>query len=138
MIKVSLFYGLIFLTLFSCSVTKNTQNTVKEIIIDNNYTPTKNNIEVTSLKIENNILYVGVKSFTACNEDDFNLYTSDRVLKSLPPKKVLQLEHISKNDNCSEKLNKELTFNIEKLNQNNNYKELVLMLNNKTVSLFKN
>lgn len=136
--KQFIFFSLITFTLLSCIVSKPIQNTVKEIIINNNYTPTKNNIEVTSLKIVNNILYVGVKSPTACNEDDFNLYTSDRVLKSLPPKKVLQLEHISKNDNCSEKLNKELTFNIEKLNQNNNYKELVLMLNNKTVSLFKN
>lgn len=136
--KKYLFYSLITFTLLSCLVSKPAQNTTKEIIIDNNYTPKTNNIEVTSLKIENNILYVGVKSSTACNEDDFNLYSTEIILKSLPPKKVLQLEHISKNDNCSEKLNKELTFNIEKLNQNNNYKELVLMLNNKTVSLIKN
>lgn len=133
--------GVISSLLISCAIfskQKNNDNinTTKEIIIDNSYKQEKNNIEVLSLKIETNLLYITVKSETACNYDDFNLYTTDKVLKSLPPKKVLSLEHISKNEECEEKLNKVLVFNIEKLSVTT-YKELVLLLKDKSVSLIK-
>lgn len=131
-------FGLISSFLISCAIfsKEKSTNTIKDIVIDNNYKQEKSNIEILSLNIENNLLYITVKSETACNHDDFNLYTNNILLKSMPPKKVLFLEHISKNEVCIEKLNKELVFNIEKLTETT-YKEVVLLLKDNSVSLIK-
>lgn len=125
-------------TLISCFAIKknksNIQQDYKEIIISDSYIENKDAINVHSLFIKDSILYISVKSDIGCNEDDFNLYTNNSILKSLPPKKKLFLDQIPHTGNCEGALDRELAFNIKKLYENA-AKNLVLVIKDKSVSL---
>jgi hypothetical protein len=70
---------------------------------------------ITSVKLEGNILSLDVEYSGGCEDHSFEFVGSAAIMKSLPPKRVVQLVHNSNGDSCRELISETIKFDISAL-----------------------
>ena len=71
--------------------------------------------EVTRVKLEGNTLYLMVAYSGGCSDHTFEMIGSMAMMKSLPPKRSIQLVHDAHDDTCREWIEKTLEIDISEL-----------------------
>lgn len=69
-------------------------------------------ITITSVKLEGNILSLGVEYSGGCKDHTYDLIGSEAVMKSLPAKRSVKLIHHSNDDSCRELVSETLKFDV--------------------------
>jgi hypothetical protein len=95
------------------SMKKNAQVITKAIVVDDmgefrDNTPT----DILGVSVTDSILTLKIAYNGGCKEHDFNLYGSRNIQKSLPPIRGIMLFHNNNGDDCREKIEEEIKFNI--------------------------
>ena len=86
-------------------------------------------IEIKSVKIIGNIMYMQVSFSGGCAEHGFELIGSPVVMKSLPPKRTIRLIHNNNDDACRSIVNKSLEIDLTDIAYSQTSgSELMLML----------
>jgi hypothetical protein len=70
---------------------------------------------ITSVKLEGNILTLDVEYSGGCEDHSFEFIGSAAIMKSLPPKRAVQLVHNSNGDSCRELISETIKFDIRAL-----------------------
>lgn len=84
---------------------------------------------ITSVKLEGNILTLGVEYSGGCKDHSFEFIGSEAVMKSMPPKRSVKLVHNSNGDTCRELVSENIKFDIRALAYaEKTGSEIVLML----------
>ena len=93
--------------------TTNTQQIIKNIIIDKNFDLInyKKEFTVLNASISDSTLSITF-TYKGCNDDDLDLIFNGNYLKSLPPKASLYLNKKSIGKDCGKQVKKTLLFNI--------------------------
>lgn len=93
-----------------------------ELIIDQKfqYPSELNNCSILEAKINGDYLLLDIEFTGGCEQHRFNLYFNEVLMKSMPPKATLFLNHIDNNDKCESIVQKTLKFNIKKLKEKSN------------------
>lgn len=95
---------------------------VNHLIVDKNYKYSKalNSYTIVDADIKKDVLELKVEYSGGCEQHDFKLYFNEILMKSMPPKATLFLEHQNNNDQCESIVQKTLKFNIKKLKEKSN------------------
>ena len=84
---------------------------------------------ITSVKLEGNILSLGVEYSGGCKDHSFELIGSAAIMKSIPPKRSIKLMHESNGDTCRELVSETIKFDIRALaHTETSGSEIVLLL----------
>lgn len=84
---------------------------------------------ITSVKLEGNIITLGVEYSGGCKDHSFELIGSEAVMKSMPAKRAVKLVHNSNGDTCRELVSETIKFDIRALAyMEKTGSEIVLML----------
>lgn len=107
-----------------------TVSDAKSIIVNPDFvTPeTNGSFEVTDAKISGDVLIIDVTFSGGCKEHEFNAYWNGVMMKSMPPKIGLYIEHKTNDDNCRKVINETLRFDLSNLkpeSHQNNYTIMV-------------
>lgn len=81
---------------------------------------------ILNINLEGNVLQLDITYNGGCKEHEFELVGSAFIMKSSPPKRIIQLYHHNSNDDCRELINESLYFDISSFAYND--KEIVLQL----------
>lgn len=116
--------------LFSCGIFKK-KDKEKEIVTTevtetvNTLTPRKatlgdtgqasDPLEISNIVIEDNIMKIDISYSGGCQVHDYDLVGNYAVMKSMPPKRSVQLVHRAKGDNCRTVIKETLKFDISEL-----------------------
>lgn len=68
--------------------------------------------KIISVELDENILQLDITYNGGCKSHEFELVGSSFIMKSLPPKRGIQLYHHKSNDDCRELVNDRLFFDI--------------------------
>lgn len=84
---------------------------------------------ITSVKLEGNIITLGVEYSGGCKDHSFELIGSEAAMKSMPAKRAVKLVHNSNGDTCRELVSETIKFDIRALAyMEKTGSEIVLML----------
>ncbi len=86
-------------------------------------------VTITGAKLEGNILSLNIEYSGGCKDHSYDLIGSEAVMKSMPPKRAVNLIHHSNGDSCRELVSETIKFDIRALAMaQTNGSEIVLML----------
>ncbi|UKN02820.1 hypothetical protein K6119_04725 [Paracrocinitomix mangrovi] len=114
-----LIFGLALLMISACGNSKETATSDKvtktAVLADNldEYRSASTNIEKVS--IDENVMTLIVSYSGGCEKHEFSLVGSTALMKSLPPKRNILLQHKNNDDNCREYITDTLQFDITPL-----------------------
>ena len=72
-------------------------------------------VDIESVILKDNVLFIAVSYSGGCEEHDFELIGNPLIMKSLPPKRTIQLYHNANGDSCRSLLNEILEIDITDL-----------------------
>lgn len=72
-------------------------------------------VDIESVILKDNTLFIAVSYSGGCEEHDFELIGNPLIMKSLPPKRTIQLYHNANGDSCRSLLNEILEIDITDL-----------------------
>lgn len=72
-------------------------------------------LDIESVILKDNSLFIAVSYSGGCEEHDFELIGNPLIMKSLPPKRTIQLYHNANGDSCRSLLNEILEIDITDL-----------------------
>lgn len=118
--------------LFSCNNTKEVLEIdpidVKKAQLGD-VTQESDPITINSAVLDGHILTLEVEYSGGCQDHAYELYGSEAVMKSMPPKRSVKLVHKSNGDNCRELVTETIKFNIQNLAASQSSgSEIVLLL----------
>ena len=117
-------------TLFSCGIFKKNNNVEENVTTEVTETvdalaPRKaklgdtgqasDPLEISKIVIEDNIMKIDVSYSGGCQVHDYDLVGNYAVMKSMPPKRSVQLVHRAKGDNCRTVIKETLKFDVTEL-----------------------
>ncbi len=117
-----------FFLLYSCTSKfkkKDTNNKLKLEILGNYEGNAKLGYLVESVKLNGDFLIFNIVYEGGCKPHSFRLIGDSLILKSKPPQTNLYLLHENNGDKCTEKIKKELIFDVSRL-KNFKYNPLIL------------
>ncbi len=86
-------------------------------------------VTITEAKLEGNILSLNIEYSGGCKDHSYDLIGSEAVMKSMPPKRAVNLIHHSNGDSCRELVSETIKFDIRALAMaQTKGSEIVLML----------
>lgn len=88
---------------------------VEKVVIDTEYQYAKGPYRIKDFSINGDILSITISYKNACNDDDFNLYSSGMFMKSMPPQVNVFLDLKRSTGTCEENAEKTLKFDISAL-----------------------
>jgi hypothetical protein len=104
--------------LFSCNNTKEVLD-IEPINIKKaqlgDVTQESDPLTINSAVLEGHVLTLEVEYSGGCQDHSYELYGSEAVMKSMPPKRSIKLVHNSNGDNCRELITETIKFNIQDL-----------------------
>lgn len=107
----------------------------KPVIIASGVSNFENNFTINKLSIEGDILTINISYSGGCKDHEFNLYGNEALMKSMPPKKSLFLEHLNNNDECEGWITQILKFDLTPIKEfHYQQKEITLLIDDKSVS----
>lgn len=104
------------------------QEEVKPINIVRTLPPELDPFTVTDLQVKGSILAVTVQYSGGSKQHHFNLYTNMMMMKSMPPKLNVFLQHDSNGDRAEGLISKTLLFDLSAINQH--YEKMIISINN--------
>ncbi|MFM1874408.1 MAG: hypothetical protein RL266_145 [Bacteroidota bacterium] len=108
--------------------------TLKEIVIDAQYKPSKPDFQVLEISAKNDVLTVVFRYSGGCKDHDFNAYFSGSWLKSMPPQAIIEFEHLNpENDACRSVVKDTVQFNMAPLRYATSGSVVVKWPNDKSV-----
>ena len=113
------------------------QEEIKPINIVRTLPPDLDPFKVTDLQIKGSILAVSVEYSGGTAKHKFDLYTNMMIMKSMPPKLNVFLQHNANEDQAEALISKTLLFDISVVNQQ--YEKMIISINNydQSVDLIK-
>lgn len=76
--------------------------------------------QINQVSLEKNLLTLEIDYQGGCEEHTFKLYAWSAFLQSLPPLAMLYLSHNAQNDECTEAITQQLTFDLTPLDEERN------------------
>lgn len=122
-------FSITFLT--SCENTKTTAKNNTEDINKAKLGEIKKDIVPTNINkayIKNDMIYFEVSYSGGCEEQSFELIGDFYLVKTMPPKRILQLVRNNKGDACRELITQTLKFDLSEVIYNNDYSQEIIFL----------
>ena len=113
------------------------QEEIKPINIVRTLPPDLDPFKVTDLQIKESILAVSVEYSGGSSKHQFDLYTNMMIMKSMPPKLNVFLQHNANGDQAEALISKTLLFDISVLSEH--HERMIISINNydQSVDLIK-
>lgn len=118
-------------------VEETLQEEIRPINIVRTLPPDLDPFNVTDLEVRGSVLAVTVEYSGGNSDHQFDLYTNMMIMKSMPPKLNVFLQHNAHGDMAEGLISKTLLFDVSTLNQH--YEKMLIRINNydKSVELIR-